>query len=314
MKLNIEQNRSQGDPYVIKSNGLYYMYATHVQGVQLYVSEDMLNWQYQGFCYQRQGHKEYWAPAVIEIEGKFYMYYSSIPNEETDVHQERIAVAVSDTPKGPFQFVKDLIEPFSIDAHIVVSGNDLYTFYSVNDYEAERAGTLIVVDKMISPLEMCGQPKVVVRATLDEEIFMHDRFKKGQHWHTLEGACYFRKGDYHYLMYSGNCYESEYYYIGYAVCHSNERDLTKLQFKKYPNDTEYLPLISKSMDEEGTGQNSLLEEDGKYYVFYHGRDWGKACNTDVRTARMCEVVAEKELLLVSQRAGLSACVAYSKSR
>ena len=36
MKLNICQNRSQGDPYVIKANGKYYLYATHRDGVQLY--------------------------------------------------------------------------------------------------------------------------------------------------------------------------------------------------------------------------------------------------------------------------------------
>lgn len=301
MKLNIDQSKSQGDPYVIKADGKYYMYATHEQGVQLYVSLNKYDWEYQGFCYQRDGHKEYWAPAVIELDGKFYMYYSSIKSEETDVHQERIGVAVSDTPNGPFQFVKDLIEPFSIDAHVVQSGKELYMFYSVNDYVTERAGTLIVVDKMVSPLEMQGQPKVVVRATLDEEIFMRDRFKKGQHWHTIEGAFYFRKGNFHYLTYSGNCYQSEYYYVGYAVCQSEETDLTKLEFKKYPNENEYLPLLSKNAQEEGTGHNSLIEENGRYYVFYHGRDWGKAYETDVRTARICEILVEKEKLTVITR-------------
>lgn len=97
------------------------------------------------------------------------------------------------------------MKPFSIDPHVVKSGNDLYIFYSLNDYDAKRAGTLIVLDKMKDPLEVENKPKVVVRATLDEEIFMKDRFKKGQHWHTIEGAYYFRKGDYHYILYSGNC-------------------------------------------------------------------------------------------------------------
>ena len=44
---------------------------------------------------------------------------------------------------------------------------------------------------------------MVVRPTMDEEIFMRDRFEKGKDWYTVEGAFYFRKGDWHYVTYSG---------------------------------------------------------------------------------------------------------------
>lgn len=302
MKLNIDQNRSQGDPYVIKANGKYYMYATHVEGVQLYVSDNMHDWDYKGFCYIREGQKEYWAPAVIELDGKFYMYVSTMPVESDDVHLEQIQVAVCDTPDGEFVFLNNLTEPFSIDAHVVKSGNDLYMFYSVNDYEAVRAGTLIVVDKMLSPTEMEGNPVLVVRATLDEEIFMKDRFKVGQHWHTLEGAFYFRKGNYHYVMYSGNCFENENYYLGYAVAYGDTFDLKELQFKKYPDEETYYPLLRKNDAEEGTGHNSVLEENGKYYVIYHGRDLNtRVIGSDVRTARICELEVENEQITVINR-------------
>ena len=53
MKLNIEQNRSQGDPYVIKSNGIYYMYSTHGEGVHLYSSKDKMNWDYRGIVFTK---------------------------------------------------------------------------------------------------------------------------------------------------------------------------------------------------------------------------------------------------------------------
>ena len=39
---------------------------------------------------------------------------------------------------------------------------------------------------------------MVVRPTMDEEIFMRDRFEKGKDWYTVEGAFYFRKGDWHF--------------------------------------------------------------------------------------------------------------------
>ena len=75
MKLYIDGGHSQGDPYVIKHDGKYYMYATAVEGVQLYESNDRLNWHYIGICYNREGRKEYWAPAVICYQGKLDVFF-----------------------------------------------------------------------------------------------------------------------------------------------------------------------------------------------------------------------------------------------
>ena len=301
MKLDIQGGLYQPDPYVIKSDGKFFMYTTGRNGVQLYVSDDMYSFSYYGLVFNVEKQKEYWAPSVIEINNLFYMYVSLMSDNEEDVHQQHIIVAKSASPYGPFEYLNDLIAPFSIDPHVVKSGNDLYIFYSINDYDASRAGTLIVVDKMISPTKVKGNPNIVVRATLDEEIFMHDRFKKGQHWHTLEGAFYFRNGDYHYLMYSGNCYQNEKYYIGYAYAHSKENDLTKLVFQKYPDNNTYYPLINKNEAEEGTGHNSLIEEDGHYYVFYHGRDIIDCGKSKYRTARLAEIAPNKEQLILIKR-------------
>lgn len=298
MKLNVIGGLNQADPYIIKHNNCYYVYATGYEGVQLYISKDFHNYEYHGIVFSLENQKEYWAPSVIFIDGYFYMYVSYMPKESDDVHMQHIVVARSKNPSGPFEYLNDLTDAFSIDPHVVESGDELFMFYSINDYDAQRAGTLIVVDKMKSPTEMCNNPKIVVRATLDEEIFMENRFKEGQHWHTLEGAFYFRKGDYHYVMYSGNCYENEKYYLGYAVCESKENDLTKLNFKKYPDENTYLPLINKNEFEEGTGHNSILEENGTFYVIYHGRDYGEDKN---RTMRYAEIKAEAEKLEVIKR-------------
>lgn len=303
MKLNFDIKTSQADPYVICHNDLYYMYATGEDGVKLFISKDFLNWEYKGICYQKEGQKSYWAPCVICIDNKFYMYVSSMDKSSNDVHTQRICVATSEVPEGPFKFTNELLEPFSIDPHVVKSGDELYIFYSINDYEAERAGTLIVVDKLISPYQVEGKPHIVVRPTLDEEIFMENRFKVGQHWHTLEGAFYFRKGDYHYVMYSGNCYEKETYYLGYATCKSSSNDLRELDFKKYPNENIYCPLISKNEFEEGTGHNSVLDIADKTYVIYHGRDLDVDLSKpiDHRTARIAEISIDNDVLTVIRR-------------
>ena len=291
------QYNAQPDPFILRGeNGKYYIYSSGREGVRGYVSDSLLG-EYRdlGFVYTVKGKIEYWAPSVIYVDGKYHMYVSFIDEEkdDNDPHKEAIHVATSENPEGPFADTKFLIDCFAIDTHVVRNEAGLFMFYSINDTECERAGTYIVVDKMKSPTEMEGNPVEVVRATIDEEIFMRDRFKKGQHWHTLEGAFYFREGNTHYVMYSGNCYESEYYYLGYATAESDEMDLTKLKFEKKPSPTTYEPLIAKNEFEAGTGHNSVIKDGGEYYCVYHGRDIPPDPRIEIddkRTARICKLI------------------------
>lgn len=182
----------------------------------------------------------------LEYNGMFYLYVSTTPANITDMHQQSLKVAVADSPVGPFRFAQELLPPFSIDAHAVVYKKQLYLFYSVNDESAARPGTYIVVDRMLSPYQTEGRPVAVVRPTLDEEIFCRDRFQKGVHWHTVEGAFYFRHGD----------------------CD----DLRELEWHKYPDENTYQPLLASTREVDGPGHNSILEKDGQLWIFYHGRD------------------------------------------
>lgn len=283
---------SQADPFILKADGRFYIYSTDGEGVNVYASDALTEgWQYKGKALSVAGQHQYWAPCVHRYDGKFYMYYSSFPVETDDVHEGRIKVAVSDRPEGPFAFVRDLCEPFSIDAEIAENETGLYMFYCVNDYEGARAGTHIVVDRMLSPTEPAGDPKPVVMPSIDEEIFQRDRFKKGQHWHTIEGASYFREKNRHYLLYSGNCYENPDYFVGLAVADGGD-DLTKLNFKKYPSADVYAPLIRRNEFEEGTGHNSVIREGDTWYMVYHARDVGNRMPYDTRTARIAEIVIE----------------------
>lgn len=293
------QHPSQPDPYILKADGRYYLYVTGSDGVHAYASSRLSEgYEDIGTVFCKEGCKEYWAPAVIELNGTYYMYVSFMPEDEDDVHLEAIHVAVSESPEGPFTCVKQLLTPFSIDAHVVKNEAGLFIFYSVNDYEAERAGTYIVVDRMLDPLTVAGDPVQVVRPTLDEEIFMRDRFRVGQHWHTIEGAFYFREGDDHFVIYSGNCYENEHYYLGYAHAKTDECDLTRIAFQKYPDSNTYFPLISANSFEAGTGHNSLIKENGQYYAVYHGRDLtpDKRLGNETRTARICRLEVDGEHL------------------
>lgn len=51
---------SQGDPYILKANGKYYLYATGIRGVETYVSDRLTEgWKYLGRTLTEAGMKEY---------------------------------------------------------------------------------------------------------------------------------------------------------------------------------------------------------------------------------------------------------------
>lgn len=286
---------SQPDPYIIEEKGYYYIYASNSEGVACFKSNTLENFVFAGFVLQVPGQKNYWAPSVIKIEDKFYLYYSSIAEELNDDHDEKLRVAIADNPLGPFEYIEDILPPFSIDPHIVSFKDELYLFYSANDYEAKRQGTCIFLDKMINPYQVEGKPVVAVKPSLNEEIFACDRFEKGKHWHTIEGAFYFNINDYHYLMYSGGSYLDDSYFINYAYAIGDVDDLRKLNFQKYPNDSTYHTLLNKNSVMEGAGHNSLIKVANEYYIVYHARDLAvNILGTDTRTARIDKLTINKE--------------------
>ncbi len=292
----------QPDPYMIKAkDGRYYVYATWPKGAQLYSSDSLLDgWEYEGVCLDMTGQKDCWAPCVVEIEDMYYMYYSSRNEDCDDEHGQTLRVAVADSPHGPFRKVKDLLPPFSIDPHVVQTPSGLYLFYSNNKYQAERVGTVINCDKMEDPFTVEGKPACVVWPTIDEEIYQRDRFRRGEHWHTIEGAFYFYNGNTHFLMYSGACHQNPTYFIGYSYAHgAPDADLRMLEWKKYPDNNTYSPLLPKNDFMEGMGHNSVLQDGGKYYIVYHGRDIGTGnLPEDYRCARIDEMKVEGDVLAV----------------
>lgn len=301
--LNREQTDFQGqaDPYILKSQGEYFIYVTGHDAVYAYRSKSLFSgWEYCGAVMTMPEHDSFWAPSVIEIDGTFYMYNSiEIFDDTPDKggHRGAMHVSVADNPLGPFEGTRRILHPFSIDSHIVKNEAGLFLFYSSNRFDGERIGTCIYVDRMIDPFTPKGTPVLVLEPTLDEDIFRRDRYKKGQHWHTIEGAFYFREGDWHYLMYSGNCYEQPTYYVGYARVKTNENDLTKIKFEKYPDDKTYFPILKANEFEEGTGHNSMIKEDGQWYAVYHARDYGDELNSfDARTARICKINVNNGIL------------------
>ncbi|RRB03931.1 glycoside hydrolase family 43 protein [Larkinella rosea] len=140
-----------GDPYVLFSQGTYYLYGTGggaKKGFVTYSSKDMVNWKPEGQVYfhdNQNGWSDpkaswggaYWAPEVYEVKGKFYLFYSAQwkVNPTREVENFRIGVAVADKPTGPFidlanQPIFDPGYPI-IDANVFFDTNGkAYLYYS----------------------------------------------------------------------------------------------------------------------------------------------------------------------------------------
>ena len=99
------------DPHVIEaSDGFYYAYSTEhltydrLAYVQVARSPDLVSWELlpdamPGKPEWAQTTRDFWAPGVIEAEGRYYMYFSGIPDGGEGMC---LGVATSDSPAGPF--------------------------------------------------------------------------------------------------------------------------------------------------------------------------------------------------------------------
>lgn len=294
LEIDKENYITQADPFVFESKGKFYIYTTGKDGVYAYESDSLFSgWKFCGRVFNHPGAEDFWAPSVIEIDGMYYMYcsfefYGDTPDEGG--HRQTMFVSKSQSPLGPFEDAKQLLHPFSIDSHVVKNESGLFIFYSTNRFDGERPGTYIVVDRLAAPDKAEGNPVPVVVPTLDEDIFMKDRYKEGVNWHTIEGAFYFKEGDWQYLMYSGNCYQQPSYYVSYACAKTDETDLKKIKFEKYPDDKTYAPVLKSNDFEEGTGHHSMIKIDNQWYAVYHARDvLDDGLAGDRRTARICKM-------------------------
>lgn len=292
MKLKIDQSRSQADPFIFQDGDRYYLYVTGADGVEAYSAKDIFEeWNYEGIVAQVKGAKSYWAPCIIKVDGVYYLYVSFIFGEEF----EYLYVFKGKSPLGPFTEPKKLFNHFSIDPHVVQTESGLFLVYSIDDYDAERAGTRILIDKFIDPYTLEYAPVEKVSPTLKEE---RNTLKSTENeWYTIEGGFWFQEGEWQYLMYSGGAYQLDEYHIGYACAKTTESDLRKVEFVKHLRDGKFAPVMIKNGIEEGTGHHSVIKLNGEYYAVYHARDYlpnGK------RTARIARLIVQDGQIICPQ--------------
>ncbi|AGB41264.1 putative beta-xylosidase [Halobacteroides halobius DSM 5150] len=264
-----------GDPYVLKYNGRYYLYATSAPsiGFKVWTSKNLVDWKEKGLALDsslkgnKWGRGDFWAPEVEYYQGKFYMTYSA---RDKKGHLQ-IALAASDNPLGPFKNVKAPLfnrGKSYIDGHIFVDDDGTPYLYYVKDCSENIINgkhiSQIYVQEMSKDLTtLKGEPTLAIEPSQSWEGIKKD-------WQWNEGPYVLKHNEIYYLMYSANVYSSSDYAIGYATAPSPLGP-----WKKYNKN----PILSKNMEKgiSGPGHNSVTTSlDGsKMYIVYHTHTYPK---------------------------------------
>ncbi|NDV78136.1 1,4-beta-xylanase [Dysgonomonas sp. 511] len=239
-----------GDPFILLHDGTYYAYGTSSpDGIVVFTSDDLKLWKQQTELALHKdnswGNQWFWAPEVyyIESEKKFYMYYSV---------EERIAVATSDSPLGPFvqEAKAPLLSEGSIDASLFIDDDgQAYLFYNKFNW-----GNVIWVAKLNDDLQ-----------TLDLNT-QTECIRVSQEWEreaglVNEGAFVIKHNGLYYLTYSANDYRSHNYGIGYATATSPMGPWTKYEGN---------PILQQPSDLKGVGHSAMFsdKQDNLRIVFH----------------------------------------------
>jgi len=300
-----------GDPYVLYTQGTYYMYGTGGadKGFAAYSSTNLVNWKGEGQVYfhnNKNGWSDpkaawdgaYWAPEVYEVNGKFYMFYSAQwkVNPTNELENFRIGVAVAEKPTGPFIdiFNRPIFDPGYpiIDANVFFDTNGkCYLYFSrccykhpvrseVADLARKNGWFKEVEESWVYGIEL----KIDFSGVMGEPVLLlrppHLLSDKQAEWESRSVTA--REVGRRWTEGSVTFKKDNTYYIMYSANHFSGRyyavgyatSASPLgPYKKASNN----PVLQKNTNKgglvTGTGHNSITySPDGKeMFCVYHGR-------------------------------------------
>lgn len=262
-----------GDGFLLQYDKTYYAYCTTENdlpaftteypffetykngrdGIEVHVSKDLLHWENRGLCLEKGEHvvgtHGFWAPEVSYYNGRFYMVYAV---------DERLAIAVSDRPEGPFQKLTStyLMDQAAIDGHLFFDDDgQIYLYYC-----CLKGGNHIRVAQMSKDL-------TCVIKDYDDKLIVAD-----EKWETVdckiaEGPFVLKHNGIYYLTYSANHTRCQDYAVGYATSTSPTGPFEKSKSN---------PILHRFDDIVGTGHHSFMATDdpNRYLCIYHCHSGG----------------------------------------
>lgn len=183
------QNRSLGDPYILKYNGYYYLYVSAGdRNIYCWKTKDLMEWSSAYICCTDETTSGAYAPEVVYWDGTFYMCTSP----KGSGHY----VLTSNSPTGPFVH-KTANLGRDIDGSFFMDDDGQHYFYHANN----------------QGIRGCSMPaNLSFGSDVDLGCCM-----SGQ-W--TEGPCVFKRNGLYYLLYTGNHVWTNGYRIDYAISKS----------------------------------------------------------------------------------------------
>lgn len=195
-----------GDPYIMKYNGIFYLYASTpymTTGVRCWTSKNLVDWKFEGNITDEAAAFTAYSPKVIFWNGKFYLYIT--PNGQG------LHILVSESPTGKFKDVTGKIHD-SIDACIFIDDNGQWYM----THGKEKKG--VEMHSMSSPLTVDEKPQYL-NAVIDGDT--------GISW--TETGQIIKRDDKYFITFSGNHVASSSYRTLWGVTDSLSKPIAKGQ-------------------------------------------------------------------------------------
>lgn len=247
------------DPEAVIFGKEYWIYPTYSDKYKKQVfmdafsSKDLITWTKHEKVLDTSNVKwawmAVWAPAVIEKEGKYYIFFGA-NDIQNDNEKGGIGVAVADKPSGPFKdyLGKPLVDKFHNGAQPI----DQFVFKDGNQYYLIYGGW-----------RHCNIAKLKSDFTGFEPYEDGSIFKEITPDNYVEGPIMFMKGKKYYFMWSEGGWTGPDYSVAYAVSDS--------PFGPWKREAKILqqdPAIAT-----GAGHHSVINVPGtdEWYIIYHRR-------------------------------------------
>lgn len=246
------------DPFILRAGGEYYLYATgraeDGRFLPIWRSADLVNWSFVrgAVAIGEPGawnRRNFWAPEVLAAaDGRFYLYYTAMPDGTPGNTGNRVGLAVASSPAGPFADRGVVVPHASLDGSPFLDARGAtWLFYvAENGCGGGFVAGRIYVDRLLAPDRVAGRPREIV----------------GKHtWQ--EGPCaLFRDGRY-WLFYSTGAWGNASYGVRWAVGDSPEGPFT-----------ESPDMLMATTDAvKGPGHHNFFRgPDGADWIIYHGWD------------------------------------------
>lgn len=306
-----EKETYMADPFVIRddTDGMYYLYCTQTEVFEtdtsefrkfkrgpIYSSMNGVDWKYVANAFENYepnwgtNGAGVWAPTVCKV-GEYYNYYYSL-SVGGDANPG-IGVARSKTPYGPFEHYGKLFNSVEIG---VTNSIDPYVFYDEDKlYMAwgSYGGLITIVELESDGLSLKGglqnqyEKKVAIAGYERNEA------------NNYEGTIIIKKdGKYYLFLSTGTCCSgaNSTYHVVVASSDNLFGPYVDSNGKNMfgPNRGDYVVTPSRS-GAMGVGHNGFLVDDnGDYWMVYHGYDTTSKSYADWRVTYLDKLLWDKE--------------------